>query len=407
MINMRLVGLFIVTILSWALMSAQDKGIPAWEEGMLDIHTIATGRGNCQFLILPDGTTVMIDAGDFDGETYDNKYSPMRCTVLEDTISTAKKIADYVKSITGNFSQGIDYFLLTHFHTDHYGAVRDGLPYNEDGDYYLTGLTELAEYIPISKVIDRGYPSYDFPLNLKNRVTKKGILLDPSFENYLKFLKSAEANQTIKCEKFVFGDSQFVLKYAPDKYPDFKISNIKVNNLLWDKETNDVKELFTAEEFLGENNKFSENPLSCAIVLQYGDFKYYAGGDNTGLVDQDHDEYLDIETPMAKVIGPVTAMTLNHHGNRDATNLEFLRTLDPQIVILQSWSSDHPGQENAHRLISPNIGEKKRDIFMTNFDPLTSVGIGPWFEKNLKRTNCHIVLRVMPDSSYETYTIDI
>lgn len=404
---MRRVSLFIISFLSWALISAQDKNVPDWQEGMLDIHTIATGRGNCQFLIFPDGTTMMIDAGDFDGKGYDNKYSPMRCTVVDESLTPAQKISEYIKSINGDFSKEIDYFLLTHFHTDHYGAVREGLPLNNEGDYYLTGLTELAEYIPINKIIDRGFPTYDFPLNLQNRLTKNGTLLDPSFENYLKFVKYKEKNKSLEREEFVLGDGQFKLKYTPDKFPNFKVSNIKVNNLLWDKDSDKAKVLFTSDEFLGENNKFSENPLSCAIVIEYGDFKYYAGGDNTGLVDQDHEKFLDIETPMSEVIGNITAMTLNHHGNRDATNLEFLKTLDPKVVILQSWSSDHPGQENAHRLISPNIGENKREIYMTNLDPLTGLGIGPWFEKNLTGANCHVLLRVLPDGSYKTFTIDI
>lgn len=404
---MKRISLFIITLLSWVLISAQDKNIPDWQEGMFDIHTIATGRGNCQFLIFPDGTTMMIDAGDFDGKSYDNKYSPMRCAVIDESKSPAIKISEYIKSIKGNFSQNIDYFLLTHFHTDHYGAVREGLPYKEEGDYYLTGITEIAEYIPIKKIIDRGFPSYNFPLNLQNRLTKNGTLLDPSFENYLKFARSSEEKQLLKREEFLLGENQFKLKYSPHKYPNFKVSNIKVNNLLWDKETDKVKELFTIEEFLDKDNKFSENPLSCAILIEYGDFKYYAGGDNTGLIDQDHENFLDIETPMSNVIGKVTAMTLNHHGNRDATNFTFLKTLDPKVVILQSWSSDHPGQENAHRLISPNIGENNREIYMTNWDPLTGLGIGPWFEKNLTGANCHIVLRVLPDGSYQKFIIDL
>jgi hypothetical protein len=34
----------------------------------LDIHQIVTGRGNANFMMFPDGTTVLIDAGD-QGET--------------------------------------------------------------------------------------------------------------------------------------------------------------------------------------------------------------------------------------------------------------------------------------------------------------------------------------------------
>lgn len=384
----------------------QDS-IPAWKEGELDIHTISTGRGNCQYFIFPDGTTMMIDAGDFDGNQYNEKYKPMRCSVIDTTKTAAQIIANYIKNIKGDFPHVIDYFLLTHFHTDHYGAVRQGLPFNKDGNYYLIGLTELAEYIPINIIVDRNYPTYDFPIQLKGRLTKKGNILDPSFENYLTFAEYAKNHKGIQWKEFELGKNQFILKHKPAKYNTFRIDNIKVNNLLWDSTSSRAKALFNTDELLGSNNKFSENPLSCAIVLKYGDFKFFAGGDNTGLVDQDHASHCDIETPMSKEIGKVTAMTLNHHGNRDATNLNFLTALDPEVVILQSWSSDHPGQDTAQRLISPNIGTNERRIYMTNFDSSTGIGIGPWFERKLTESNCHILMRIKPDGSYKIYTTEL
>src|ERR1700733_11780746 len=39
------------------------KALPAWKPGILEIHQIATNRGNSALLILPDGTTMMVDAG--------------------------------------------------------------------------------------------------------------------------------------------------------------------------------------------------------------------------------------------------------------------------------------------------------------------------------------------------------
>ncbi|MDP6040542.1 MAG: hypothetical protein QGG64_18485, partial [Candidatus Latescibacteria bacterium] len=41
--------------------------LPAWEEGTLDLHHINTGRGDCAFYVLPDGTTMLQDAGELDG----------------------------------------------------------------------------------------------------------------------------------------------------------------------------------------------------------------------------------------------------------------------------------------------------------------------------------------------------
>ena len=37
--------------------------LPAWAPGMLDIHQISTGRGNAALFVLPDGTTLLVDAG--------------------------------------------------------------------------------------------------------------------------------------------------------------------------------------------------------------------------------------------------------------------------------------------------------------------------------------------------------
>lgn len=396
--------ILVISIIVSVFNTKAEDSMPEWIEGMLDIHTISTGRGNCQFIILPDGTTMMIDAGDFDGEAYDKKYAPMRCTPLDGSSkSAAQTIADYVGSLKGNFNKGIDYFLLTHFHSDHYGALRDGLSYHKEGGYYLTGLTELAEYMPIRMLVDRDYPNYNFPIALKGRM-KKGKPLDPTFDNYLAFADYTAQKQGMQREGFELGKSQFKLKNNSRKYPSFHIQNIKKSNLLFRDDK--IQDLFSAEEFLNGGSSFSENPLSCAIVINYGKFRYFAGGDNTGLIDQDHRSCLDIETPMAEVIGKVTAMSLNHHGNRDATNLNFLNALDPEVVILQSWSSDHPGQEVAHRLISPNVGNHERKIFMTDCDPMTGIGIGPWFEKSLTGKNCHMLLRVMPDGAYQTYTFN-
>lgn len=146
--------------------------------------------------------------------------------------------------------------------------------------------------------------------------------------------------------------------------------------------------------------------MSTAIVVKYGKFKYYAGGDNSGLVDQDHAEWYDIETPMAPLVGKVSAMSLNHHSNRDATNRNFLDVLDPKVVVAQSWSPDHPGPEVGQRLLSGNVGTQRRDVFMTYYHEQTGIGIGPWFSRGIKAKEGHIVIRVYPDGKYAVYVLD-
>ena len=38
--------------------------VESWREGYLDIHSIATGKGDASLVVMPDGTTMLIDAGD-------------------------------------------------------------------------------------------------------------------------------------------------------------------------------------------------------------------------------------------------------------------------------------------------------------------------------------------------------
>ena len=47
--------------------------LAAWQQGYMDIHHISTGRGDCTFMILPDGTTMMVDAGDLGSGLYEQE----------------------------------------------------------------------------------------------------------------------------------------------------------------------------------------------------------------------------------------------------------------------------------------------------------------------------------------------
>jgi hypothetical protein len=81
---------------------------------------------------------------------------------------------------------------------------------------------------------------------------------------------------------------------------------------------------------------------------------------------------------------------------RDATNEAFLKATDPQVIVQQSWSSNHPGEEVLHRIISPFLGKSKRDIFATYVHPETIVTYGRWLTDNYKAIEGHIAIRVSP-----------
>lgn len=95
-----------------------------WKPGQLDIHHISTGRGSCAFLVCPDGTTLMIDAG-----SILTHLEPARDKYLIDprpnaSLRPGQWIARYVeRCLTEANRKEIDYFLLTHFHVDHMPSI--------------------------------------------------------------------------------------------------------------------------------------------------------------------------------------------------------------------------------------------------------------------------------------------
>lgn len=90
------------------------KPLPAWSEGYLDIHAINTARGECTFFILPDGTTLTVDAGEFSSESGKYRNMPQKPDSLTRPTRT---YARYMRHFMP-YKDSLDYFLLTHFHMD-------------------------------------------------------------------------------------------------------------------------------------------------------------------------------------------------------------------------------------------------------------------------------------------------
>lgn len=147
---------FFLSLLFPVCLNAQTF-LPQWHEGYMDIHNIATGKGDATFIVMPDGTRMLIDAGDMTNGRFICPAYP------SDSLSPGQWISRYIR----HFSKGIDnrddyvdYFSLTHFHSDHMGSVTAMRP----GPHYgICGIMDVAQEIKFGKIVDRAYPSYNFP----------------------------------------------------------------------------------------------------------------------------------------------------------------------------------------------------------------------------------------------------
>jgi beta-lactamase superfamily II metal-dependent hydrolase len=384
--------------------SAQTNIFPKWEKGFLDIHFINTGRGNAAFYLLPDGSSLLVDVGDLPSSD-SVRRSP---AVPNNSKTPAEWVADYIYHFHPDKKNArLDYALITHYHDDHFGHFNNSVKTHKEGNYKLSGITELGSIIPIKKLIDRGF---DKPVNFRDSALQNkmktngeamGLLND--LNEYWKFIEYQGKINGMVNEKFEVGSvDQIKLKNDSAGYPEFRIKNLFANGEIsnsWDGEVSVHK--YKAGEYPGEND------LSCGVKISYGKFDLYTGGDIPGINFTGSSDFNSMEALVAPVVGPVDVATLNHHGNRDSQNEFYVRTIRPRVWIGQSWTSNHPGEEVLRRIISNEVYPGKRDLFTNFFHPSNKIVIGKRAVESYKTQTGHIVIRVYPrGDNYDIFVLD-
>ncbi len=379
--------------------------LPRWQSGFLDIHHLSVAA-DATLVVYPDGTTLLFDAGGSDKLGFEKRAYPLKAASVRpnDTRRPGQWYAAYIQRVLRDASlqNRIDYALISHFDSDHYGRLRPDAPESNFGDYALTGITDVAESVPILTLIDRGYPKYDYPVDLRHHRRNNS-----TFQNYLNYVGFRSQNGQ-STETLIVGDTQQLApKYRAQDYAGFEVRNIKSNGTVYDPESAGSKELFQASDVINEKGLFAENPLSLAVHISYGIFDYFTGGDMTGQNDGTVPIWFDTETPVAAVLGEVDVLALNHHGVRDATNLEFALTLRPQVSVVHGRTSDHPGQEITHRLSQIDQPHVFPSLFGTYIHAETKVVYGPRMHRLLAEEQGHIVIRVYPPGdTFDVFVFD-
>ena len=329
-----------------AVSNVGTERLSAWQQGYMDIHHISTGRGNCTFMILPDGTTMMVDAGD-NGPANDDGTKLDR--VPDESLTPAEWIVRYVTHFMdeAGLPVKLDHMLVSHFHYDHVGVGDNNYPWSLDGRYLMTGIAYVGSTLEVDNFVDRAYPDYDFPYT---GYFDKGVFRDyVMMDNYLKFLESGY-NRVENIAGFEVGSAdQFVLKNTPRN--DFSIRNIYSNGQIWTGLGESTENLIPADTPQADLD--NENLWSAVINISYGNFDYHTGGDILG-ADLDGtwfaNDWRDIETPVAKLIKETDVICCNHHGYDDAMNETFLWYTKPQACIVPAWEVEHPGADALSRM---------------------------------------------------------
>jgi len=352
-----------------------------WRPGGLDIHHIATGRGDATLIIGPDGTSLMIDAG--------ASATPPPAS-LDIRPNAERRAGEWIgryarRQLAATGAARLDRFLVSHLHPDHLGDVGPDTPPAPGGAYRLTGVSDVAALLPIDVLIDRGYPDYAFPRPWDA----------PFARNYVAFVR-ARVRAGGRVERFRVGAAdQFALGRDPRAFPTFEIRNLAANGEVWTGDGDRTRRLFPPLESLPDGDATDENACSAAIRLRYGAFSYFAAGD---LTDNTYDGALpwrDVETPAAQAAGPVDVAVAAHHGMFDATGPDVVRALRPRVWIVQGWHAAHPSITTLERMFSQRLYAGPREVFATGLSPANELAHKRLTDRMAARAG-HVVVRVTP-----------
>ena len=308
------------------------KRWPGWKEGQFQIHFIYTGVAESMFLIFPDGTTMLLDCGDFDALARGPKAVPLLPSAER---HSGEWIARYVTRVNPAVTD-VDYMLLSHYHNDHAGSdkfyaekiIRDG------EEYALSGFSQAAEILSFRKAVDRCWPDYDDPIP----DTVMGG--DPDTAQHMKrFYTYMQKHRGLEIEKFRLGATdQIVQLHHGGKYPSFSVRNICANGRIAYPDGR-IKDLFEAKKTQNPK-KLNENAMSLGMVFSYGPFRFYTAGDFSDKFRDPDGTVRFIEDDIAEVCGRAHVAKINHHGH-NSMSPKLVAALRSQVYVSCVWDQLH------------------------------------------------------------------
>ena len=299
-----------------------------WKNGHFQIHFIYTGASESMFLIFPDGTTMLLDCGDFNAAARGDLALPL---LPDGSRHAGEWIARYVKRVNPNGAD-VNYMLISHFHRDHMGTVQwcKDVVRRGNRNYHLSGFSLAAESLHFRTAIDRTGGAFDSRELFEPSENQFPYMLD-SLYGHLK------ARDGLSVEKLRLGATdQIVCRRGGAD--GFSVKNICANGRI---ALADGGILDTMRPEGKMPWYWNENHLSCGHVFTYGKFRFFTAGDMPGPAMDSHGVTHWPEEQLANaLVGPVSVAKVNHHGFKSMPDV-LLRALQAKVYSACTWDVLH------------------------------------------------------------------